>query len=101
MVFLKVVLVGLASPRGLTVQCFPQEYSLEEIPPANCHVTAGRLLLSPRWRRGLVPRRPALLWARGGAPPRWQRAKASHLPHDGLTDGVSFSLEQPQNWPIL
>ena len=26
MVFLKVVLVGLASPRGLTVQCFPQEY---------------------------------------------------------------------------
>ena len=25
MVFLKVVLVGLASPRGLTVQCFPQE----------------------------------------------------------------------------
>ena len=25
-VFLKVVLVGLASPRGLTVQCFPQEY---------------------------------------------------------------------------
>ena len=26
MVFLQVVLVGLASPRGLTVQCFPQEY---------------------------------------------------------------------------
>ena len=26
MVFLKVVLVGLASLRGLTVQCFPQEY---------------------------------------------------------------------------
>ena len=26
MVFLKVVSVGLASPRGLTVQCFPQEY---------------------------------------------------------------------------
>ena len=26
MVFLKVVLVGLASPRGLTVRCFPQEY---------------------------------------------------------------------------
>ena len=26
MVFLKVVVVGMASPRGLTVQCFPQEY---------------------------------------------------------------------------
>ena len=31
-----------------------------------------RLLpLSPRWRRGLVPRLPALLWARGGSPPRF------------------------------
>ena len=29
------------------------------------------LLLSPRWRRGLVPRLPALLWARGGSPPRF------------------------------
>ena len=28
-----------------------------------------RLQLSPRWRRGLVPRLPALRWARGGSPP--------------------------------
>ena len=32
MVFLKVVLVGLASPRGLTVQCFPQEQSVLSYP---------------------------------------------------------------------
>ena len=30
-----------------------------------------RLLLSPRWQRVQVPRRPALLWARGGSPPRF------------------------------
>ena len=41
-----------------------------EIPPSNCHVTAGRLLLSPRWRRSPVPRLPALRWARGGSPSR-------------------------------
>ena len=42
MVFLKVVLVGLASPRGLTVQCFPQEY-FSPTPPFHfrCCVKSG------------------------------------------------------------
>ena len=35
-------------------------------------MSAGRRLqLSPRWRRGLVPRLPTLLRARGGSPPRF------------------------------
>ena len=34
-------------------------------------MSAGcRLVLSPRWRRGPVPRLRALLWARGGSPSR-------------------------------
>ena len=74
MVFLKVVLVGLASPRGLTVQCFPQEY-FSPTPPFHfrcvgpylgwrCALVCERLRCEP-WRpwgwgettRG--PRRPA------------------------------------------
>ena len=39
MVFLKVVLVGLASPRGLTVQCFPQEY-FSPTPPFHFRVSS-------------------------------------------------------------
>ena len=35
-------------------------------------MSAGcRLVLSPRWRRGPVPRLRALLWDRGGSPPRF------------------------------
>ena len=45
MVFLKVVLVGLASPRGLTVQCFPQEY-FSPTPPF--HFTRASFAECPR-----------------------------------------------------
>ena len=69
MVFLKVVLVGLASPRGLTVQCFPQKY-FSPTPPFHfsgargsrraavgqpCGACAPPRLLDRRlalWRRG-------------------------------------------------
>ena len=44
MVFLKVVLVGLASPRGLTVQCFPQEYFSPTPPFHFTPPTANRFL---------------------------------------------------------
>ena len=53
MVFLKVVLVGLASPRGLTVQCFPQEY-FSPTPPFHfrCVGPYNRCRPSHVWRMG-------------------------------------------------
>ena len=45
MVFLKVVLVGLASPRGLTVQCFPQEY-FSPTPPFHFRCVGPYVLLA-------------------------------------------------------
>ena len=51
------------SPRGVCV-CVC-EGAIATAMSAGC-----RLVLSPRWRRGLVPRLPAHLWARGGSPRR-------------------------------
>ena len=66
MVFLKVVLVGLASPRGLTVQCFPQEY-FSPTPPFHFRCVGPYL-----WEPLLVPSQkedrtiaPSLLSATG------------------------------------
>ena len=42
-----------------------------------------RLVLSPRWRRGPVPRLRALLWARGGSPSRF-RTMGSVRIHPGV-----------------
>ena len=65
MVFLKVVLVGLASPRGLTVQCFPQEYFSPTPPfhfrcvgPYQCGLWAASLAVGPG--PGPTSLRPAL-----------------------------------------
>ena len=41
------------------------------------------LVLSPRWRRGPVPRLPVLLWARGGSPSRL-RTMGSVRIHPGV-----------------
>ena len=47
-------------------------------------MSAGcRLVLSPRWRRGPVPRLRALLWARGGSPSRC-RTMGSVRIHPGV-----------------
>ena len=67
MVFLKVVLVGLASPRGLTVQCFPQEY-FSPTPPFHfrcvgpyildeaCHVDVFyQAIVTHRFHQRLLP----------------------------------------------
>ena len=50
MVFLKVVLVGLASPRGLTVQCFPQEY-FSPTPPFHFRCVGPYISLTSRLAR--------------------------------------------------
>ena len=59
MVFLKVVSVGLASPRGLTVQCFPQEY-FSPTPPFHFRCVGPyvcrRLARSDAWRESRMGR---------------------------------------------
>ena len=77
MVFLKVVLVGLASPRGLTVQCFPQE-DLSPTPPFHfrcvgpCKFQPGyppmKVVSSVRQRWNFWPEVVGLCWQiwRGG-----------------------------------
>ena len=47
-------------------------------------MSAGcRLVLSPRWRRGPVPRLRALLWARGGSPSRCRTMSSVRI-HPGV-----------------